>query len=42
MRLVEQRGMLTAIALDPACADGIHPERPCRNRRAKSADLESY
>jgi hypothetical protein len=26
-RLVEQRGMLTAIAIDPACADGIHPER---------------
>ena len=26
-RLVEQRGMLSAIAIDPACADGIHPER---------------
>ena len=26
-RLVEQRGMLTTIAIDPACADGIHPER---------------
>jgi hypothetical protein len=27
MRLVEQRGMLSTIAIDPACVDGIHPER---------------
>jgi len=26
-RLVEQLGMLSAIAIDPTCADGIHPER---------------
>ena len=26
-RLVEQRAILSAIALDPACAEGVHPER---------------
>jgi Domain of unknown function (DUF4158) len=26
-RLVEQRAVLSAIGIDPACADGVHPER---------------
>ena len=26
-RLVEQRSTLSAIAIDPACAEGVHPER---------------
>jgi len=26
-RLVEQRSILTAISIDPACAEGVHPER---------------
>ena len=26
-RLVEQRGLLSTIGLDPACAEGVHPER---------------
>ena len=26
-RLVEQRGLLSTIGIDPACAEGVHPER---------------
>jgi TnpA family transposase len=27
VRLIEQRGLLSAIGIDPTCAEGVHPER---------------